>query len=1532
MNGGKDCEGGGVAVDGAGHAAPVQVPIGWQRKVDPKNGVLYISPSGLLLSCLEQVKRYLLTDGTCKCGLECPLILPKVFSFDPRASVKQRTAEDVRADENVTKLCIHKRKLLAVATLHRSLELPHPALTLTSSAGGSTAVVTSHSTNQRGLRNRSHESLLPSSVAPDCKIPFKMMTAGQRHYAPELGGPAQELYHGYPQRQHRLSGEPGPQSPYRSGYGIMLSPSSQLYGPGDGSPLSPSPLGSPDGFRNNLCGFPGASSSSPIHGGTRTPLSPPGMLHHGHGSPAGAQMPCAMVGRASTPLSPTATAKSPVVMMKKPMCNFLGQPGVDILIRAPFNPKLQPGTPQPAPPTGLPPSCAIQKKQMTSEKDPLGILDPIPSKPSVSVGQNFQSSVHSSQVPMMNVTVNNHPPPAIVPLPSNLPLPTVKSGLVGHGHVQRTLQTSIASSMPPSPVTSPVHMAGPVLSSRVEASPQRSRSSSTSSDHGSFAMPSGPSQGLCGGMKAPPRSPLSSIGSPRTAMPSSPSSAKPDSHPLHQYKDLPSQLLVGISNQNAIGVQHNSPGVYPSATSSGSSVTAQNQKAQHSGLLGMPLNKILDQQNAASFPASTLLSAAAKAQLANQNQHGGDGGDTAGRGCGMDSNGVGGVSAGGLPAGPHVGGTRSAADRHCSGTLNPMLPPNATMLMPPMTEASAGGQSGRAALRDKLMAQQRNRVELVVRKRKQPAVPVPPNSAVLNHHDSRVFNMLSNASHAGGPAPMPPPLSSAEQLRKVARLGGLTANTSMAQLLQSMSNQNRHVGPGQMHYNDGAASQQNLLTQQRMLGQVEGQGMRCQGLDVGGHGAPRQFPGLINHIQANSLGPCGPQGPGLGNMPLSHLPNTIPPPLSHPPHPNQHQQQTNHLHATLGRTNMSAVTLGNNDGSCVQLSSEPGDTPSVVNCSMGNMVSLQPHIIHSSSGGDGGTQVFQQHHGQQPHLHQGMQQGMQGLPGFQGSSQQPGFSENSFPDNSSNSNPMAGLFQNFQGCLPENNMSVPRSKMSSQPGMISLPESQGMGLAHSQFADSQREMHQTPGGGLTPGMHGPDRLTGGEVESIDAIYRAVVDAASKGLHVVITTTVSGTTQSSPVPALSAMSSFTNSIGEPVSVNHNLQHSQTAVTHSGHRGVLQEGGQTMSQQPRPRQTRAGRPRKNSGQGKSHVSILEVQGGLPEAPHPDYYRSPGHGVSRGHWEAEVTGQPAGPDGGHPVWGGEEFLECSTHVRSSPCMERPGSLAPAPSCPADSGPHDHHHHNNVLAVATDKAYLEEGFSRFSNSCNRTAVNIVNYKDRLEQTVERCAHMNGGSMPQVQFTLRGYGDPLGPPRQGDLTGDDQSPSSSTSLEGSLAKEYMGHYNGHFNGGCAPSPSDTKSLSSEEDLRHPDSPSSEMLHYRPGTFNMGDLVWGQGFKGFPSWPGKLAEEEAVLSHHNTSVQHREQSKVEPDKLKTLTHDLEALDRATKRNRNRAGKLNNDLEAAIHEAMSELDKMSGTVHQIPSRDRPVKPKRRKISR
>lgn len=342
---------------------------------------------------------------------------------------------------------------------------------------------------------------------------------------------------------------------------------------------------------------------------------------------------------------------------------------------------------------------------------------------------------------------------------------------------------------------------------------------------------------------------------------------------------------------------------------------------------------------------------------------------------------------------------------------------------------------------------------------------------------------------------------------------------------------------------------------------------------------------------------------------------------------------------------------------------------------------------------------------------------------------------------------------------------------------------------------------------------------------MDAIYRAVVDAASKGMHVTITTTVSGTTQASPVPALSAMSAFTASIGEGPGA---LPKAVSSVLHA------HPDNEPLAQQPRPRGARPGRGQKSLDPGKSTPDAHDAG---------DYFRSPGRGTPRGHWDGETphAGGFDGLSGG--AWGGEEFLECSTQVRSSPCMERPASLAPAPPCPAE-GPGDH-----GLALAHDKGFLDDSY-RFNN-CSRTPGN---YKERLEQTVERCAHINGSA---PHFTARGYGDVLGPPRQ-ELTGDDQSPSSSTSLEGPLAsaKDYS-HYNGHFNG-MAPSPSDTKSLSSEEDLRQPDSPSSELLHYRSRTFNMGELVWGQ-LKGFPPWPAKLAGDEQV---HSAAMQLREQAKV----------------------------------------------------------------------
>ncbi|XP_060246112.1 methyl-CpG-binding domain protein 5 isoform X3 [Meriones unguiculatus] len=1496
MNGGKECDGG----DKEGGLPAIQVPVGWQRRVD-HNGVLYISPSGSLLSCLEQVKTYLLTDGTCKCGLECPLILPKVFNFDPGAAVKQRTAEDVKADEDVTKLCIHKRKIIAVATLHKSMEAPHPSLVLTSPGGGTNAtpVVPSRAATPRSVRNKSHEGIT-NSVVPECKNPFKLMTGSSnamgRLYVQDLpGSQQQELHPVYP-RQRLGSSEHGQKSPFRGSHGGLPSPASsgsQIYGDGSISPRT-DPLGSPDVFTRNNPGFHGAPNSSPVHL-NRTPLSPPSVMLHG--SPV--QSSCAMAGRTNIPLSPTLTTKSPV--MKKPMCNFSTNMEIP---RAMFHHKPLQGPPPPPPP-----SCALQKKPLTSEKDPLGILDPIPSKP---VNQNpiiinptsFHSNVHS-QVPVMNVSM----PPAVVPLPSNLPLPTVKPGHMNHGsHVQR-IQHSASTSLSPSPVTSPVHMMGTGIG-RIEASPQRSRSSSTSSDHGNFMMPPVGPQATCSGIKVPPRSPRSTIGSPRPSMPSSPST-KSDGH--HQYKDIPNPLIAGMSNV----LSTPSSAAFPTASAGNGSVKSQ------PGLLGMPLNQILNQHNAASFPASSLLSAAAKAQLANQNK-------LAGNNSSSSNN---------------SGAVASSGNTEGHSTLNTVFPPTANMLLP-----TGEGQSGRAALRDKLMSQQKDSL----RKRKQPP--------------TTVLSLLRQSQMDSSAAPKPGP----DLLRKQGQ--GSFPISSMSQLLQSMSCQSSHLSsnstPGcggsntalpcsanQLHFPDPNMNSTVLQTQSIPL---RGEAVHCHNANTNfvhsNSPAPNHhLAGLINQIQAS--GNCGmlsQSGMALGNSLHPNPPQSRISASSTPVIPNSIVSSYNQTSSEAGGSSLpSSIAIAGSNHPAITKTTSVLQDGVIVTTAAGNPLQTQlpigsdfpfvgqEHALHFPSNSTSNSHlphplnpsllsslpislpVNQQHllnqnllnilqpsagegdissinnslnNHQLTHLQsllnsnqmfppsqqqQHLLQGHQNLQAFQGQPTLP------CP---ANSNPMACLFQNFQVRM-QGDAALLNKRISTQPGLTVLPENPNTALPH--FQDTPCELQPR----IDPSLGQPVKdglMIGGQGDaSVDAIYKAVVDAASKGMQVVITTAVNSTTQISPIPALSAMSAFTASIGDPL----NLSSAVNAVIHGRNMGGADHDG-------RLRNARGARTPKNIDHGK-HSS---------EGDGFEYFKSASCHTSRKQWDGEQS-----PRGERNRWKYEEFLDHPGHIHSSPCHERPNNVSTLPFLAGEQHP--------ILLPPRNcqgDKILEENF-RYNNY-KRT---MMSFKERLESTVERCTHINGNRPRQS----RGFGELLGTTKQ-DLVLEGQSPGSSNSLESSLVKDYI-HYNGDFNAksinGCVPSPSDAKSISSEDDLRNPDSPSShELIHYRPRTFNVGDLVWGQ-IKGLTSWPGKFIREDEV---HNSCQQSPEEGKVEPEKLKTLTEGLEAYSRVRKRNR-KSGKLNNHLEAAIHEAMSELDKMSGTVHQIPQGDRqmrPPKPKRRKISR
>ncbi|KAM8830945.1 uncharacterized protein mbd6 isoform 1-T3 [Synchiropus picturatus] len=103
------------------HAAAIHVPIGWQRRVEGVQ-VVYVSPNGTALSSLDEVKTYLLSDGTCKCGLECPLIIHKVFNFTVGVKVEQHNQPLSKAEQDMTKLCNHRRKVVAMAALCRSMQ------------------------------------------------------------------------------------------------------------------------------------------------------------------------------------------------------------------------------------------------------------------------------------------------------------------------------------------------------------------------------------------------------------------------------------------------------------------------------------------------------------------------------------------------------------------------------------------------------------------------------------------------------------------------------------------------------------------------------------------------------------------------------------------------------------------------------------------------------------------------------------------------------------------------------------------------------------------------------------------------------------------------------------------------------------------------------------------------------------------------------------------------------------------------------------------------------------------------------------------------------------------------------------------------------------------------------------------------------------------------------------------------------------------------------------------------------------------
>ncbi|KAK1898582.1 Methyl-CpG-binding domain protein 5 [Dissostichus eleginoides] len=178
------------------HTTAIHVPIGWQRRVDGGQ-VIYVSPSDTALCSLDEVKTYLLMDGTCKCGLECPIIIHKVFNFTVGVKVEQQSQPLGKAEQDMTKLCNHRRKVVAMAALCRSMQasqlpfanLHHPEMSSGLDSRDSKRVLLEREEDDHGIYHhpklRPHSNLhMPPCASPKSShhfiYPYNAYSAAQR--------------------------------------------------------------------------------------------------------------------------------------------------------------------------------------------------------------------------------------------------------------------------------------------------------------------------------------------------------------------------------------------------------------------------------------------------------------------------------------------------------------------------------------------------------------------------------------------------------------------------------------------------------------------------------------------------------------------------------------------------------------------------------------------------------------------------------------------------------------------------------------------------------------------------------------------------------------------------------------------------------------------------------------------------------------------------------------------------------------------------------------------------------------------------------------------------------------------------------------------------------------------------------------------------------------------------------------------------------------------------------------------------------
>ncbi|XP_044066370.1 proline-rich protein 36 [Siniperca chuatsi] len=481
------------------HTTAIHIPIGWQRRVEGGQ-VIYVSPSGTTLSSLEEVKTYLLTDSTCKCGLECPLIIHKVFNFTVGVKVEQHSQPLGKAEQDMTKLCNHRRKVVAMAALCRSMQA-----------------------SQLPFANLHHPEM---SSGVDSRDPKRVLV--------EREDEDQGIYH---PKLHPVPARPN-------------------------SNLHPNPCASPKSPHQFI--YPYNGSSPVLHTGTNShhPLEALRRLHHPPPIPASSSSSCS----SSFPAY-SAAQRSP----RPPTPQNISQGQ-----RTPKTPET-PGSPRLGPLSSPPPSSPMTmggggRGAQTHAHHPHGVIaggSPLSPSPSLSPSIHNMNCVSPHQR-------SRHPSASLSPLSEQGggSTPAAGGGLMGSNLSQRRKSTSSSPHSPlsgGSPNPSP-HFPKYKLEDILEQF-KNSGNSSTNNHH--LLIPTNPS--LLTNQSSSNPHVLSSKPSKSTMSPTN--SAGPPSFGL-----------------NSTGLSSLPLGPF------------LNHHHSHQGKLPHP----------ASFPASSLLSAAAKAQLANQ--------------------------------------------------------------------------------------------------------------------------------------------------------------------------------------------------------------------------------------------------------------------------------------------------------------------------------------------------------------------------------------------------------------------------------------------------------------------------------------------------------------------------------------------------------------------------------------------------------------------------------------------------------------------------------------------------------------------------------------------------------------------------------------------------------------------------------------------------------------------------------------------------------------------------------------------------